>query len=535
MMGLDNILLFLVFLPIFFSTLTYIRKIKSKKIIFLTHATLITFSVIALTYVVQNGYYSFTIGGWPEGIGISLHLNVLTAVMIFLTTFLFLFYFIYEWDRLSDHPLLVLLLFILESLTCALFMTNDLFNLYVLLEVSTIIVTILIMYNKKPIAYYDTLIYMLTNIVGMSFYLLGLGFVYRIYGTFDMTLLRELVSLNPLTFETVIPYALILTGISFKLGLMPVFTWKIRATSSLGTPAVVGAILSSVYINLGFVFYLKIQAIWENVINTNNFFIILSILTIIISSFLAITQVDLKKLLAYSTVSQVGFIMLGLNLNSPEIYNAMLFHIASHAIFKSLLFLAAGILISHFGTTHINNMGAVLERIPFVGYTMLIGILGLAGAPLLNGSIAKYVISNSLHGGYWGFIIYLVQLLTIMYCVKLIAILFGGSKKSYSIPLYEKIPLFTLAIITVLTGIFAPTIFNFLFSYKIKISFFAYIQKFIIFISFIIFSIIFYKRKLMHSPLMRKFRHTDLQFNLVVSMIFSLFIMILSYSTYLIM
>ncbi|MCT4612233.1 MAG: proton-conducting transporter membrane subunit [Clostridia bacterium] len=535
-MIISNIILMLIFAPILFGTIYYLHKINNRFILLLLQSLFIGAAIYIFSEVLHTGHpINFVVGNWELHKGINLEVSLLTGTMLVITTFMFLMYFIYEFENLNHNALLVLLLLILQGLMLALLLSNDFFNIFVLLEVCTILVSILIIYKKEPSAYYDSLIYLLSNIVGMSFYLLGLGFLYKMYGTFNLTVLSEQITMYEMNGSTIIPYALILTGIIFKTGLVPVFTLLPKADSSVGAPPVVSAVLAGIYINLSFTFFIKIQNIWHSMLDTNQLFTILALATIVIGSIIAFTQTDIMKLLAFSTVSQIGLIMYGITLNSYSAYKGVLYHIASHSIFKSLLFLIAGVLIKEYGTRNLNKMHSLFDRNKGLAYSLLIAILSISGFPLLNGSIGKSIITHSMHSLEIDLIMYGISFLTLLYSSRLLFILFGKSHlEKITIPKSKSIVFYTLTLICILTGVFAPFLAETVLNQHLELSFIYLLKKAAILFTMLLFILNMYKKILHNHRFVNFIGEIHLNFNVLISMIFSLFMIILSYSLYLV-
>jgi len=527
-----NILLVTIFVPIFFSTLMYIHRVKNKFIIALIQLLVFGFTCLGFLQVYLHGPLKFVVGGWSESKGVPLQLDLTSATMMVITSFLFLLFFIYEWNKLLHERLLVLLLYILESLLLALFLSHDLFNIFVLLEVTTILVSILIMFKKVPESYYDALIYLLTNIVGMSFYLLGLGFIYKMYGSFNIDILTTTIANSEVALDTIIPYSFVLTGIAFKMGIIPIFTWKIRASSSVGSPIVLSAVLSAIYLNVGFLYFIKIQNMFLPAIDNRTLFLILGVLTAIVGSIFALVQSDILRLLAYSTVSQAGFIMIGLNLPSKMAGYGSLYHIVSHSVFKTLLLLSSAIAIDYYKSRNFSRIHGLLERLPSVGYAIIIGILGITGAPLFTGSIGKYLIGHGDTSLPFQVLIYFINFLTVLYFAKFLFMLFGKINLKDKVYFNKKIVMYVLSLLCILGGILGPLIIFVLFNYDMHFDTALYLKKFGIYILMILAAIIVYKNIFRKSKLVAKIRGIDLNFNIIVSMIFGLFVIIFSYTYY---
>ncbi len=521
-----NLLLFIIFGSILLGILVYIFSIRSKWVICLGQFTLFLVALYQFIEIRTTDSRLFTIGGWTEGKGISLYIDTLASAMILLATFLFILFFVYEWKKLVDQLLFVLLLFLIQGLLCALFVSHDLFNIFVLMEVSTVLVTLLIVFKKNPVAYYDGLIYLLINIVGMSFFLLGVGYIYKLYGIYDLTQLSSLITQSKPDGNLLITYALLMTGISFKVGVMPVFSWLPKAHGSYGAPSVVSAILSGLYINIGFLYFIKFQRLFAAVLDTSFLFLIIGFATALTAGILALVQNDIKRMLAYSTASQVGFILMGLNLPYEEAFYGSIYHIFSHSIFKALLFLSCGTLVEHFGTRNMDKIHGVLKKMPIIGISIIAGILGITGAPFFNGSIGKYLISKASGSFVFEWLLYALAFVTIVYLARFSLILFG-SGKAQPIYFHQKLVITILGLLCLLGGLYAPIWMKLLFGYELSIEVASYSVKSIIYLVSVLLGFILYFTKIRYSILLKRIREIDIPFNLIVLTIVILFIMLL--------
>ncbi|TCK98579.1 multisubunit sodium/proton antiporter MrpD subunit [Natranaerovirga hydrolytica] len=523
-----NILLILVFSPILFGILFYVFKLTKPWVIVSSQLFIFVLAIMAFVDTSIKGARSFVVGSWPVGRGVGIYIDDLSSSIMLLTAFLFLLLLIHEWNHFEKKIAYIFLLFSLEGLLYALFLSYDLFNIFALMEVSTVLVTILIIYKKKANSYYDGLIYLLVNIVGMSFFLMGVGYVYRTYGVYDLSLLSEVVHTIPESTSSVIMYGLLFTGITLKIGAVPVFTWLPRAHGSESAPSIVSAILSGIYINLGFIYFIRFQDIFSFMFDTRILFLIIGILTALVGGILALVQDDIKKMLGFSTVSQIGFILVGLNVGFAGSYFGGLYHILSHSIFKALLFLVAGNLVEIYETRKISEIKGVFKSYPIMGICTVFGILGITGAPFFNGSIGKYLISIGIDALWFEMIMYTLNFLTILYLSKFASILFGSGEKA-KMSLSKNIVFVVLGTTCFVGGILAPVLMEVFFKFNLEINMASYLAKAITYIISVIIGYYLYKKVLYKSKLIRLVRSLELPFNGIVSMVFVLFIIIVGY------
>ena len=365
------------------------------------------------------------VAGWSEVIAIKLVADRFSAPMILLTTVFVLGTFVFSTRAIYMDKIFIFLFMLLESSILGIFLSGDIFNIYVMIELGMLIIAILMMYKKEKQAVYDAMLYLMMNFIGMAFMLLGIGYIYRITGVLDLAVMETRLGMLDDPRTVVVPYALIMTAVALKAALLPLFGWLPRAHGAASAPAIVSAVLSGVQVKVGVYLLVRLGIVFSPVIEARLFFLGIGFLTSVAGFLLAIAQKDIKLILAYHTVSQVGLIVMGLNLGTEVAFWGGMYHIINHAMFKGLLFLTAGIIIEEYGTRAYNEIGGVLRRMPVIGLATLAGVLGITGAPLFNGSISKYFIQQGLQGNLGEIGLYIINFGTILSFVKYSTILFG--------------------------------------------------------------------------------------------------------------
>ncbi|PKM53329.1 MAG: proton-conducting membrane transporter [Firmicutes bacterium HGW-Firmicutes-5] len=485
-----------ILLPIILGTIVKLISIKTaKKIMVLFQSALLISATMIFIEVRKNGTVLENIGGWPDTIGITLRADLLASAMVLLTCFLFLAMVIFVHNKNYADHLFFFLFLSLESLIIGIFLSNDLFNIFVLIEAATLIITILIMYKKANVAIYDGMMYLLINVVAMSFFLMGLGMLYKKIGVLDFYALETALSQVKDPQSVILPYAFMITAVSLKAALMPLFSWLPKAHGTPSAPSVVSAILSGLYVKTGIYVFLRLQISFSPLIDTSELFMILGLITAIVGFILALAQQDIKLLLAYSTVSQIGVIMIGLNLDNPMAYWGGLYHLMNHAIFKSTLFLTAGMIISEYKTRNLAEIKGVFKHMPAVGFATILSILGIIGAPLFNGSISKYLIASGSSSTWIESGLVLINLGTIIVFIKYSQLLFGSSGKNEAanFDILERAVVLTLSILCFLGGIFGSELIAVLFDIELTVDLQSYSMKMMIFVGSFFLGILIYR------------------------------------------
>ena len=363
------------------------------------------------------------IGNFEGSMGIALVSDTLTSVFLMLAAFIFLIASIYGYSD-GHSRLYRFFMLIWQSLLSGVFLANDVFNVFVLMEVATVVVAVLIMFKRDSRSMYDGMVYLMVNIVAMQFFLFGAGYIYKLAGTLDMTAAaRALASIDKASLA--LPSALIFTALCLKCALMPLFSWLPKAHGTPGAPPAVSAVLSGLHIKSSIYLFIRFKDLF-GALFVPEFFLLIGIITGIAGFLFALSQTDIKLILAYSTISQAGMIMIGLNLADPHSYIGSVYHILNHAVFKTALFMCAGIIAEVYGTRDLRSIRGVMRAHPLIGGAMLAAILGITGAPLFNGSISKYFIVYGAGGAVTMAVIF-INLGTIITFIKFSTMLFGNA------------------------------------------------------------------------------------------------------------
>ncbi|MTI68238.1 MAG: hypothetical protein FH753_16785 [Firmicutes bacterium] len=469
MANMKYIPIYLIFIPIITSMIIYLFNNKYVNyLVFLSQGVITYFSI---KYFSLNNHFLesniLNLGGWEKAIGISLKNDRLSMAFIFLSIFIWWVILLYSWNnRKGDFKFLFFLLF-LEGAFLGLLQTNDLFNLFIFIEITTIISTILIIYKKDGYSVKSGLYYLLFNSTGMIFYLLGLILVYTVTGTLNMDIAKERIELLNNTLIIKLAFVFIMASIGVKSAFFPVYNWLPKAHGA--APASISALLSGLLIKSGIYAYIRLHYIF-NINDLNDLFFILGILTALSGIIFALSQKDIKQVLAFHTISQIGIILMGLSSYETKANIGGLLHVFNHALFKSLLFLGSGIIINHYNTRKITEIRGVFKRLPVVSVIMIIGMFSITGAPFFNGFVSKTIIKYGIkHNSFHSILFFIINLGTCISFIKFSQIFFGDFKKTDFKKIHSRSSMIILGISCLLMGILYAPIINVF--YDIDLSF----------------------------------------------------------------
>lgn len=436
-------------------------------------------SLAGLNAVLESGRISYHLAGWMPPMGIEFVLDPLSTFMQVIITGIALMVMIYSKKSLESelpekiNPFYCLSMLFLTGLG-GMVITGDLFNLYVFLEIGAIAgYALLAIGNKK--ACFSAFRYLTLGTVGAAFYLLGLAVIFLSTGSLNMA---DIAQLLPLTEGASLPatfgLALIMLGAGLKMGLFPMHAWLpdgyTNASSSataliapIGTK-VAAYVLIRVYLLSNFPPFIEVMA-W------------LAAVGIIAGSILAISQTNIKRMLAYSSVANIGYIALGFSLvNQPAFSGAML-HILNHALMKAVLFMAAGGILLKMKTLDITELRGLPQKMPFTTAAFLIAALSMVGIPPTGGFFSKiYLLFGAIEASMWVFVAVIVAstLLNFVYFFRVIEYAFfkpwqesyvkGDNRyekvKMDEMSLLMLLPMLILSVVIILVGIWNGDIVN---------------------------------------------------------------------------
>jgi len=292
----------------------------------------------------------------------------------------------------------------------------------------------------------------ITQIGGLGL-LVGVLVGYAYLGSYDINALLSGANSLPPEILGVIAFAFLIAAAA-KSAQVPFHTWL---PGAMEAPTPVSALIhAATMVNAGVYLLARFYPAFENVPGWKTVVVIVGLLSALLAGFMALTATDLKRVLAYSTISQLGYLFYAVGVGAIF---ASQFHLLSHAVFKALLFLSAGAVTHAVGTRDLRKMGGLGEKLPLVRNVMIIGALALAGVPILNGFWSKELIleGGSEGGPDWAYLgMMLGVLLTALYSLRLILLVFYGKPRGeaahiHTTPQSMRLALIVLAIGTCLT------------------------------------------------------------------------------------
>ena len=420
-----------------------------------------------LAYIPDTAKIPYYLGGWVPPFGIAYQVDTLNALVAFLLSIVFLAVFLYmpksfvvELAERHRYPVYSAL-FIVQAGFMGVVVSDDLFNIYVFLEMASLASYGLTAAKGKPDDLNAAYQYLLLGTLGAVFLLLGIGYLYVLSGTLNLSDLSTRIPALLDTKAGLAALAFIGIGLLFKSAIFPLHLWLPRVYTHTPSPisALFSGISSKVSLYLLIRFYFDVFGGSTFSAHLGNILLLLGSLSILFGSFVACRQEHLKRMMAYSSIAQLGYIVVAMGLLSAAGLGAALIHLFNHAIIKCMLFLALGSVVYRMGDCTITDLRGISKQMPLTTAALVIGGLGLIGIPLTSGFISKwYLIAAALEADAWHIVIVVLigSLLGLVYVWRLIEAAYfekGTSVAVEEAPLSMNIAVYALVFIIINIGI----------------------------------------------------------------------------------
>ncbi len=445
-------------------------------------ARLLAFSIAIFTLIcaaamfvqASHGFvWRYELGGWPAPWGIAYRVDLLGALLALLVTLVATVVVLFSGYRVvrefadAGGYFFALFLLCLAGLL-GVVVTNDLFNAFIFLEITGLACYALIALGRgghPPLAAYR---YLIMGAVGTTFFLVGIGYLYMMTGTlnFDDLALRlpEVASKRVVTAAL----AFISVGLAAKMALFPLHWWLPDAYTFSPSPVsvLIAAVSTKVIIYLVIRLFFGVFGVDLAFEGTgfDSILLLLSSVAIVFASVVAIYQDNVKRMMAYSSVSQIGYIMLGVSLVSSSGVGAAIIYLFNHALIKGGLFLALGCVAYRLGDCRIEHFAGLGRRMPWTMAAIVIGGVSLVGVPLTAGFISKWqLVVAILELGWWPLALLVLagSLLAAVYVWRLVELAYlrpvpageAGDQSRCEAPFALLLPVWILVALNVYIGV----------------------------------------------------------------------------------
>jgi multicomponent Na+:H+ antiporter subunit D len=462
-------------LPLIAAPIAVLLRSGGAAFIIVTAAAWTAFAVsLGLWQQVHAGdipFVSYALGSWPAPWGIELRVDRLSAFVLVLVSGMAAFVLPYARKSIESeipqeqHYLFYAMFALCLTGLLGITITGDAFNIFVFLEVSSLSTYVLIALGRNRRALLAAYQYLIMGTIGATFIVIGVGLLYLSTGTLNLVDLGTRLPLVAGDRPVLAALAFLTVGVCLKLALFPLHQWLPNAYTF--APSAVSAFLAatatkvSVYVLIRFYFSVFGESLVFHRLPLPEIMLVLSLAAMFIASALAIAQDDLKRLFAYSSIGQIGYITLGLSFDSLNGLTATIVHLFNHGITKAALFMLAGAAIAVTGGTSLSRLAGLGKTMPLTAFGIVLGGLSLIGVPGTVGFISKwYLILAALEKGQWWLVMAIVasSLLAVVYVWRFVEIAYFRAPRAdlpvgRSVPLSLQIPAWLLLAGTIWFGL----------------------------------------------------------------------------------
>ncbi|MFP4077553.1 MAG: complex I subunit 5 family protein [Candidatus Izemoplasmataceae bacterium] len=424
------------------------------------------------------------------GLGLSFRIDMLGFIMLLITSFLWFLVMVYAHGYMLKERRCNRFFFFMAltySAVLGTIVSGDLFTMFLFFEIMTFSSYILVVHGQKKESYEAGYNYIFMGILGG--FAIFAGLLLLNYHVGDLAFVSALGELNEAGNVKYLIVGLLFLGFGIKAGMAPVHVWLPKAHPVAPTPA--SALLSGIMIKIGAFGMLRVgtsyyfpdasslgdyaEVVWTTPASIGAVIIWVGIITMALGVFFALQQANIKRMLAYHSISQMGYILLGIGVafylgsEGAMGYTGALYHIINHALFKSVLFMVAGVVYLYTRESDMYNLGGLWKVMPLTFAIAVIAALGISGMPLFNGfaskSILHHAIVEAYEYGHWSFryaewLFMLVSMGTATSFIKLIYYVFLRSPQKPREPIYKvgyrslHVPMALIAGVIILIGLF---------------------------------------------------------------------------------
>jgi multicomponent Na+:H+ antiporter subunit D len=428
-------------------------------------------SGLLLQQVMSSGTIVYDMGGWDAPWGIEYRIDQLNAFLLLIissisTVVLFAAHTSIRDEIPADRHTLFYILYLLSLAgMLGIVATGDAFNVFVFLEISSLSAYALIALGKDRRALWASYQYLIMGTIGATFILIGIGLMYQMTGTLNMDDLSRRLPEVAQTRTVFTAFAFVIVGICLKLAMFPLHLWLPNAYAY--APSIVTAFFAAtatkvaIYLLIRFTFTVFGLSFSFTHFPLQILFMVLGLVGIFVASTVAIYQTNIKQLFAYSSIAQIGYMIVGFSMTTVAGLTATLLHLFNHALMKGALFLALAAVMYRIGSSQMNVFQGLGRQMPLTMAAIVIGGLSLIGVPLTVGFVSKwYLVLAVIENGWWpvAVLILLASLLAVIYVWRIVEAAYFkpplvGTETIKEAPLSFLIPIWMLVLANIYFGI----------------------------------------------------------------------------------
>lgn len=370
------------------------RRLRAQRIVTVVALTLTTaVSVALLIGVDAGGTIVVEVGGWPVPFGIVLVVDRISALLLVVSSVVLLAVLLFSVGQglaFGDDETPVTIYnpayLILAAGVYTAFIAGDLFNLYVGFEILLVASYVLITLGGTEPRIRTGTTYVVVSLISSSLFLASIAMIYGALGTVNLAHIA--VRLTELPAETqLVLHVMLLLGFGIKAAVFPLSFWL--PDSYPTAPAPVTAVFAGLLTKVGVYAIIRTETLLFPSPELNPTLLVIAILTMVVGILGAVAQSDIKRLLSFTLVSHIGFLILGIGLGTVDGMSATIYYVVHHIVVQTALFLAAGLIEQVGGSTNVPKLGGLLGVAPLVGILYLVPALNLGGIPPFSGFLGK--------------------------------------------------------------------------------------------------------------------------------------------------
>lgn len=440
-------------------------------IAFSASLTTVFIAILLLLQVHEGGVISYHIGGWAPPMGIEYRIDAANAIVLLLIAAIGTIVLPYavrsirhEIDQ-KHHTLFYTAYMLCFTGLLGMVATGDAFNVFVFLEISSLSTYALVAMGAKAdkralSAAYN---YLIMGTIGATFFVIGIGFLYAGTGTLNMADISSYISANGADRTIKTAFAFIMVGMGLKVAIFPLHQWLPNAytyaPSAVTSFLAATATKAAIYVLLRFMFSVFQPDFLFEMNAIKGIMLPLALVAMFVASLIAVFQTDFKRMLAYSSIAQIGYILVGIALLSTTGLSGAIVHLFNHGITKAALFMAVGILVLRSGSSFYARIAGMGKIMPFTSFAIVLAGLSLIGVPGTAGFISKWIlVQAAIEQGWWPIALAIVasSLLAVIYVWKVVEVLYmkqpaeGLTRKEA--PLSMLVPMWIMTLATIWFG-----------------------------------------------------------------------------------
>jgi multicomponent Na+:H+ antiporter subunit D len=435
---LDNLPILVVILPLLAAPVCIL--LRNHRVVW-AWSVIVAWSVFIISIrlaivVLLYGDVSYALGGWAAPWGIEYHVDAFNAFVLLIVSANASIVLLYAPHSVVNeiHPDKRYLMYALFLLCMAgllgITITGDLFNVFVFLEISALSTYALISMGHTRRALTSAYRYLIMGTIGSTFILLGIGLVYMMTGTLNMADLQVRLDEVEGTRTILAAFGFITVGVSLKMALFPLHSWLPNAYTY--APSIVSAFIASTATKVSFYLFARIifsvfgaDFVFFGPLDLQYILLPLGLAGALIGTVIAIFQTNVKRLLAYSSVAQIGYMTVGLSLATVTGLTGSIVHMFNHALMKGGLFLVMGCIFYRLGSVELKDLRGVGRTMPLTTAAFVLGGLNLIGVPLTAGFVSKwYLVLAAIQEQLWVVVVLILvgSLLSVVYVWRVVEV-----------------------------------------------------------------------------------------------------------------